>query len=206
MLFFKTPLDIQSLRACLFIFNYSCDLAFNTIFFTNENISDKYHYHGNNLFLFTMINNLLQTIISSVVGLTLVNIFQHMIDSRSNFEDIFKKQEKKMRKNKNYKVSKKTKLKIIEKIKINCSKLKCFIRIFIIIEFIIMIFFYYFVTAFCEVYKKTQRAWLYDVLVSFLISFPTEIIVSFIIALFYVISIRYKIKSIYIIALFFYNL
>ena len=148
ILFFKTPLDIQSLRACLFIFTYSCDLAFNTIFFTNEKISDKYHYQGNNLFLFTMVNNFLQTTISSLAGLILVNIFQHMIDSRSNFEDIFKKEEKKMRKDKHYKVNKNKKYKIIEKVKKISSKLKCCIRIFIIIEFIIMIFFYYFVTAF----------------------------------------------------------
>ena len=153
-----------------------------------------------------MINNLLQTIISSIVGLILVNIFQHMIDSRGNFEDIFRNEEKKLRENKNYKVSKNTKLKIIEKIKKISSKLKCYIRIFIIIEFIIMIFFYYFVTAFCEVYKKTQRAWIYDFFTSFLISFGVEIIGSCIIALFYVLSIRYKIKFVYNIALFFYNL
>ena len=199
-------MDIKSLKVCLFIFNFSSDLAFNTLFFTNQKISDKYHYHGKNLFLFTLVNNLLKTVISSIASFVLVDIFQHLIDSRSCFEDIFKKQEEKMRKNKNYKVSKKTKFEIIEKIKISCSKLKCFIRIFIISELIIMIFFYYFVTAFCEVYKKTQKAWLYDFIVSFIISFPTEIIVSFIIALFYALSIKYKIKFIYKIALFFYNL
>ena len=32
IIFFKTPLDLFSLRMCLFIFSYSCDLAFNTIF------------------------------------------------------------------------------------------------------------------------------------------------------------------------------
>ena len=89
ILVFKTPLDIQSLRICLFLFSYSCDLAFNTIFYSNQNISDKYHYNGNNLFLFTMVNNFLQTILSAVVGLILVNIFQHMIDSRGAYEDIF---------------------------------------------------------------------------------------------------------------------
>ena len=126
LFFFKTPLDIQSLRVCLFLFTYSCDLAFNTIFFTNENISDKYHYSGNNLFIFSILNNLIQSIISSIVGLILVNIFQHMIDSRGNFEDIFREEEKKMRKNKNYKVKKKTKLKIIENLKKIFSKLKCY--------------------------------------------------------------------------------
>ena len=55
IILFKTPFDIQSIRICLFIFIYSCDLAFNTIFYSNENISDKYHYNGNNLYLFTLI-------------------------------------------------------------------------------------------------------------------------------------------------------
>ena len=50
IIFFKTPLDLKSLRICLFIFTYSCDLAFNTIFYTNQSISDKYHYQGKNYF------------------------------------------------------------------------------------------------------------------------------------------------------------
>ena len=206
ILFFKTPLDLQALRACLFIFTYSCDLAFNTIFYTNQNISDKYHYQGNNLFLFTMVNNLLQTLISSVVGLVLVNVFQHLIDSRGKFEDIFRNEEKKMRKNKNYKVSKQTKLEILEKIRKLSIKLKCKIFLFIICEFIIMIFFYYFVTAFCEVYPKTQSAWIYDFFTSFFISFAAEILGSGIIAIFYILSIRHKKKFLFNIALLFYNL
>ena len=129
-----------------------------------------------------------------------------MIDSRGNFEDIFRKEERKMRKNKNYKVKKITKYKIIEKITKICSKLKCYVTFFIIIEFIIMLFFYYFVTAFCEVYNKTQNSWLYDFFISFLISLLTNIIVCCIIAIFYILSIRYKIKCIYNIVLFLYNL
>ena len=206
IIFFKTPLNIQSLRACLFIFCYSCDLAFNTIFYTKQNISDKYHYHGDNLFLFTMVNNLLQTIISSLAALLVVNIFQHMIDSRGPFEDVFKEEEKKMREIKNYKVDKKTKIEILEKIRKLSSRLKCKIIFFIILEFVTMLFFYYFVTAFCEVYNKTQKSWLYDFFTGFFISLLTEIVFSFFIVVCYIISIRYKIKFIYNISIFFYNL
>ena len=206
IILFTTPLDLKSLRICLFIFTYSCDLAFNTIFFTNQNISDKYHYHGNNLLLFSMVNNLLQAIISFLVSLILINVFQHMIESRGNFEDIFRDEEKKLRKNKNYKVSKKTKIEILDKILVISLRLKIKIVLFIIIEFIIMISFYYFVTAFCEVYNKTQNAWLYDFFTSFLISFSCEILGAFIIAIAYTLAIRYKIKILYNIALFFYNL
>ena len=204
--FFKTPLDIQPLRFCLFIFCYSCDLAFNTIFYTKQNISDKYHYQGDNLFLFTMVNNLLQIVISSLVGLILVNVFQHMIDSRGHYENIFKDEENKMRRNRNYKVTKETKLQISEKIKKISSRLRIKIIFFIIFEFSIMLFFYYFVTAFCEVYKKTQSSWLYDFFTGFIISFAAEFGCCLLITIGYLISIRYKIKFVYNLSLFFYNL
>jgi DNA mismatch repair ATPase MutL len=100
IILFKTPMDIRALRICLFIFNYSSDLAFNTIFYNNQNISDKYHYKGDNLFLFAVINNLLESAITTGVGIVLVIVFQHMIDSRRNFEEIFRAEEKKMRNNK----------------------------------------------------------------------------------------------------------
>ena len=189
-----------------FFFIYSCDLAFNTIFFSNENISEKYHYEGDNLFLFSLVNNLIQSIISSIVGLLLVNIFQHLIDFRGGLENIFREEEKKMKKNKNYKIDKQGKLKILDKIKKLTIKLKIKIIIFIIFEFLIMLFFYYFVTAFCEVYKNTQISWLYDFFISFVISLIVEIIFALIIALFYCLSIKYKIKIIYTITLFLYSL
>ena len=206
ILFFRTPLDLQSLRICLFIFVYSCDLAFNTIFYSNESISEKYHYEGNNLFLFNLVNNLIQSIISSIISMIIVNIFQYMIGARGDFEDIFKDEEKKLRENRNYKVNKVTKIKILEHINKIYSKLQYMSILFVVLEFLIMLFFYYFVTAFCEVYKNTQISWLYDFFISFLISFATEIFGSFFLAIFYIISIKYKNKYLYKIVIFFYNL
>ena len=206
IIFFKTPLELFSLRFCLFIFIYSSDLAFNTIFYSNENISEKYHYKGNSLFIFSLINNLIQSLISSIVSIILVNSFQHMIDSRNHYEDVFKEEEIKMRKNKNYKVNKEIKLKIIDKIRLISSKLKYKIILFIIIEFTFMLFFYYFVIAFCEVYKQTQISWLYDFFLSFLISLAAEILGSLLIAIFYIVSLKYKLKILYKIIIFLYNI
>ena len=181
-------------------------MAFNTIFYSNQNISDKYHYNGNNLFLFTMVNNFLQTILSAVVGLILVNIFQHMIDSRGAYEDIFREEEKKMRKDKNYKVNKKKKIEILKKIRKISLRWRCKIIIFIIIEFILILFFFYFVTAFCEVYKNTQINWIIDCFMGFIISYATEIVGALSISIFYILSIRFKLKYLYRVILFFYNL
>ena len=42
----KSPLEIKALQLSLLIFNYSCDIALNALFYFNKNISDKYHYQG----------------------------------------------------------------------------------------------------------------------------------------------------------------
>jgi hypothetical protein len=206
ILLFKTPLDLQPLRIILFIFANSIDLAFNTIFYSNSSISDKYHYEGNSIFLFSLVNNLVQSIVSSVISIITVNLFQHMIESRGSFEDIFKEEEKKLRKNNDYKVNKKRKINIILKIRYICMKLKRKIIIFFILEFLIMLVFYYFVTAFCEVYQNTQISWLFDFFNSFWLSLLADIILAWILAIFYYFSIRYKLSFVYKVVLFFYNL
>ena len=206
LILFQNPLNLKMLKLCLFIFNFSCDLAFNTIFYSNQNISDKYHYEGDNLIYFTFVNNIVKTVTSSMVSLVLINLFQYFIDSRGNFESIFRKEEKKMRKDRKYKVSREKKSVILNRIRETYIKLKYKIIIFFICEFSLMLFFYYFVTAFCEVSKKTQLSWLSDFFASFLISLLTEIFIAWLIAIFYILSLKYKIKLIYKIVLFVYNL
>ena len=50
-----TDLEALSLRICLFIFSFPCDFAFNALFYFNDNISDRYHYEGDNLYLFGLV-------------------------------------------------------------------------------------------------------------------------------------------------------
>ena len=206
IIFFKTPLDLQTIRICLFIFNYSTDLALNTIFYSNDSISEKYHYEGKSVFVFSIVNNIVQSIFSSLISMVILNSFEHMIDSRGDFEDIFKEEEQRLRKNNDYKVNKKRKINIILKVRYICLKLKRKIIIFLIIELIIMLFFYYFVTAFCEVYKNTQISWLFDCFSSFWISLLSEIFLAWILAIFYYFSIKYKLSIVYKIVIFVYNL
>ena len=206
IIFFNTPLDLRTIRICLFIFNYSSDLALNTIFYTNESISDKYHYEGNSIFIFSIVNNIVQSIFSSLVSMVLLISFTRLIDSRGNFEDVFKEEENKLRNDKDYKVNKKSKINIILQIRNICSRFKSKIIIFFILELLIMLFYFYFVTAFCEVYKQTQISWLYDFFISFLLSFLVEILIAWILAIFYFMSIKYELNSIYNIVIFLYNL
>ena len=205
LIFFKNPLYPKKFRIILIIFAFSADLALNSIFYSNENISKKYKYEGENVYLFTLVNDLVESLTSAIVSLLLVNFFQYLVDSRGKYEDVFRKEESKMRNNRKYKVDKKTKSQMFNQISEISKKLKIKVVVFFAFEFSLMLFFYYFVTAFCEVYKKTQVSWIIDFLTSYLLSILTEILLTWLLTLFYIVSIRYKIKFMYTIVLFIYN-
>ena len=204
LILFRTPMNLKILHFSLFLFLFSCDLAFNSIFYSNKNISDKYHYEGDNIYFFTMINDITESLSSTIVSLVLIIGFQYLIDSRRTYENIFREEEKKMRKNRKYKANRKTKIEILKKINDISKKFKIKIIIYFICEFILILFFYYFVTAFCEVYKKTQINWIIDFFVSYIFSIVTELFLAWILAVFYILSIRYKLKFVYTIVLFIY--
>ena len=151
-------------------------------------------------------NNITITIFSIVVSYLLVKSLNILTNSKRNIEILFREEEEKMRKNKKYKVDTNRKRYIFNNIlKIfKCMKIK--IVCYIIIEFLIMLFFLYFITAFCEVYRDTQMSLLYDVLISFILSIPIELLISFFISLLYIAAIKLQIQLLYNIALFSYRL
>ena len=204
--FFKSRIEIQSLRITLFIFNYSCDFSLNALFYLNQKISDKYHYKGDYLYWFTLINNITISIFSTIFGFALVLCLGLLTNSKEDIEILFKREEEKMRNNKKYKVNNKTKKMIYIKLMNIFKILKIKIIYYICIEFLIMLLFFYYITAFCEVYKYTQVSWILDSVVSLFLSIITEFITSFFNSIIYIISIQYKIKPLYKFAIFFYGL
>ena len=200
------PMELTSLRISIYIFSISCDLSLNTIFYFNDNISDKFYYNGNSLYLFIIFNNFSISFISTFFSLISIIALQLLTNSKNEVEDLFREEEKKMREDNKYIVNKKKRKKILVEIYQINKKLKVKIFFFILIEFSIMLFFYYFVTAFCEVYKKTQVSWIIDSIISYLLAFPIQFLTSFIIAVLYKLSIENQIKWLYNLSMFLYNL
>jgi ABC-type amino acid transport system permease subunit len=196
----KSPLESQPLRICLLLFAYTSDLALNTLFYFSDNISDKYHYSGNNLFWYTLFNNILISVISTLLSLILGSVLQVMTDSKSSIEDEFKEEEKKMREDNKYSVSEERKKEIFENIKKSLKCLKIKMIIFVILDFLILLFFFYFVSSFCEVYQSTQTSWISDAVVSIIISFPIELAIDLAITIVYKLSLKHKWELLYKIA------
>ena len=204
--YFKSNLETQTIRLTLFIFNYSCDCCLNALFYLNQKISDKYHYEGNSLYTFTLINNSNITIFSTFFGFLLVLLLGLLTNSKDEIKNIFKKEEKKLRKNKRYKVNKSRKKMINNKLISIFKMLKIKIAFYILIESLLMLFFFYYITAFCGVYQNTQISWLLDCITSCFLSFIYEILYSLVISVLYIASLKFKLRTLYNISLFFYDL
>jgi len=129
-----------------------------------------------------------------------------LTNSKYSIQNLFRDEEKLMRKNKKYRVNNDKKKIISTNLSKIYKNLKIKILVYIIIEFLFMLFFFYFITAFCEVYKDTQLSWLYDSFISFLFSILLELLISFFISFLYVTSIKMKIQFLYNIILFIYRL
>ena len=204
IIFFNPPLELTAIRICVFIFSFACDFALNALFYLSEKISDKYHYTGPFKELYTLANNLIISITSVIVSVALLFFFQSLTQSNSKIEKLFRKQEELLKADKSYTVTEESKNEIrsnIEKI-VKCLKIK--IIIFMILELIFMLFFFYYVTAFCQVYRKTQISWLLDCLSSYVISFIFTVVLSLVFAALYKLAIKYKLKLLYKISTFIY--
>ena len=85
-----------------------------------------------------------------------------------------------------------------------CNILKFKIVCYIFIEFSILLLFFYYVTGFCIVYQRTQFDWLFDSLISILLSILFKLLLAFFVSILYIISLKYKSKLLFKIALFLY--
>ena len=200
--FLKSPLEIKSLRISLFIFNYSCDLALNSFFYSNQKISDKYHYNGNNLRLFILVNNITISLFSTIVSILIIKFLSVLTQSKRRINKFFNEIKNKSNQNElKYKDGIKIYIERVYKI-MNILKIK--IVCYIVFEFSILLFFFYYVTGFCIVYQKTQIDWLLDSITSILLSILFKLLYSFFIAILYIISLKKKSKLLFKIALFLY--
>ena len=202
--FFKSPFELFSLRLYLLFFIFSSDFALNAFFYFNDNISKKYKY-AKSLFFFTFNNNLTVILLSTLVGFVLLTLFIQLSNSTFALREIFRNEEEKMKKVKNYKVNEKRKIEIKNEIEKIFKNYKIKIIIFFLVELLFMIFFWYFVTIFCHVYPSTQTSWLFDSFLSMISRIIIDALICLGLAKLYRIAVDSNINCIYKFAMFLYG-
>lgn len=182
----------------------STDFALNSLLYLNDNISKKYKL-SKNLFLFAFSDNITVIIYSTLLCFVLMTLINKLGSTANALKEVFSKEEEKILNNKKYKVDNKRKNEIFVEVETIFKRFKIKIAFLIIIQIILLLFFWYFVTAFCHVYSSTQKSWLLDSGFSILSRWVIEVLFALFFSKMYIISIESNIYTIYRIVLFIYG-
>ena len=150
--FFPTnDYNLMTLKILLFLVSFSLFLNFNAFFFNDDTMHKIYKNNGEYIFMDQIIHIIYSSIIPSIINILLKIL-------ALSEKDILKiKKEEDMKNIIN-------KAQVIEK----CLKIK--FSFFFIISFLLMAFFWYFISCFCAVYNNTQKILFKDTIISFCLS------------------------------------
>ena len=141
--------NLLSIKICLFLTHFSLYLTMNCFFFGDKTMHQIYLDNGAYRFLF----QLPQIIYTSVLTLTVNTILKHLSLSDGIFMRL-----------KRQKIINKAKCKKIK----GCLKIK--FSIFFILNYLLLLFLWYYISCFSGVFKNTQNILFSDTLISFFLS------------------------------------
>ena len=200
---FKSPIEPFPLRLTLLISILECDLALNAFFYTDDQISER-HYSAKNIFAFALTNNIVVILLSTLIGYVILTFFANLNNATNEIRKLFRAEEEKIKKDKNYKVTVERKKEIITEITKIMRYFKIKIILFYVVEILVMVFFWYYSTVFCFVFSKTQLSWVIDCFITIFFRIIFDLIINFLLSLLYINSIGFKCNCLYRVIIFIY--
>ena len=174
--FSNNNLNLFIIKLSFFVFVFEISFFLNALFYTDEYISDAYHNNG----VLDFVSGLPKSFYSFLLTLLLTSLLKMLSNSKDELMKIIKEKSK----DKDY-------LKIInEKIK----KLKIKLIIYFIIVILLGLLFFYYVSAFCAVYRYSQKYWFFGCLESFAMDTSIALVTSLLLSLLRFVAIRKKKK------------
>jgi len=152
----------------------------NALFYTDEYISDAYHNDG----VLDFFSGLPKSIYSFLATLITTSLLGMLSNSKSELIDTIKER--------------KNKKEYLEQINAKLNKLRNKLIIYYSFLFLLGLFFLYYVSAFCAVYRHSQKYWLYGCFESFAIDSLVSITICVFLSLFRYIAVHKKIRYLYI--------
>jgi len=164
------------IKKFLFFFSFSLDFTINTLFFNDNTMNKIYTDKGKYNFLYQIPQILYSTMISKFI-----DIFIRILAlSQDNIVELKQEKNKKDLDNK-YK-------KLIKKLKIKFT-------LFFVIDFLVLIFFWYYITCFCGIYVNTQSHLIKDTVISFLTGLLFPFILYLIVGIFRISALRAELQD-----------
>ena len=169
--FFHNDFNLYYAKNAKFIFLLATDMVMNVFFFSDETMNKLYLSYGK----YDFVQQIPQIIYSKILSNLIEVILCYFMLTDKHYYQIKV-------------LSKSDKKQIFDIIK--CARTK--LKIFFIFTFILFLFYWYVVTAFCAVYVNTQIAFIKDSLLSSVLGFFTPFIIYLFPCLFRLISLKCK--------------
>ena len=168
--------NLVTAKICLFLLSFSLYFTINAFFFNDETMHKIYLDNGD----FILINQISIIIYSSLISTATNMLLRHLSLSEKSILEIKEEDNDKRLKEKAESVRKSLIVKFV---------------LFFILNFLLLSFFWYFITCFCAVYINTQIILIEDTLISFGISMLYPFGINLIPGFFRIPSLRSKKKD-----------
>ena len=143
--------NIRIIKMSFFIVSFSLYMTINGFFFSDSTMHKVYEDNGK----FNIIYQIPQILYSTLVSMTINKLLKYLSLSEKSILDLKNEKNMKIATGKSQEIEK-------------CLKIKLFV--YFILGFLLMLFFWYFISTFCAVYSNTQTILIKNSLISFLIS------------------------------------
>ena len=178
----ESYLNLFVIKLSFFICTFQISFFLNAFFYTDEYISNAYHNDG----VLDFVSGLPKSIYSFLATLITTNLLRMLSNSKNELRKLIRDR----RQNKNY----------IYLIDIKLRKLRKKLIAYFVLVFSLGIFFLYYVSSFCSVYRNSQKYWFMGCLQSFGIDSAVAILICIFLSLFRYIAIKRSIKCFYFLA------
>lgn len=157
------------------------------------------------IFPFTFKYNMGYIFGSMIIVYVIISFIFYLLNLSTNIIEVFKKEENKIKSDKNYIVKEERKAEIEQEIKKILEKQSKKNLAFFVIEILFMLIYWYYVTAFCHVFTNTQTTLILDTFFGIVFRFVIDSLLCFILSILYKYSIANKSEKMYKIIIFIYN-
>ena len=172
-------MNLFVIKFSFLIIKFQINFFCNALFYTDKYISDTYYNNGK----FDIFSGILKSIYSFLVTLVITCLLSILINSKSDIVNTIR--------NRTYKME------YLRQVNSKLKKLRNKLIVYYIILIVLGTGFLYYVSAFCAVYRNTQKYWLIGCLETFIMDFLCLFGICLFLSLFRYISLQRRIKCLY---------
>ena len=174
-LFYINKLEISIIHIMNLIFVISLQNTITALFYDDERIRSVFINEGN----FSLIENLPRIIYSYLIMIFINFFLMKLITTKNILEKLIRQKYK-------YNI-------FVIKMKKRIRSINIKINIYFVINFIFSLFFIYYCTAFCAVYRYNQKFWLLNVFITIILNLIHPFLICFVFVLLKMIALKMKV-------------